>query len=71
LPNYSPNPEVPVLRIRRLLLAALVSSAAFVGFGLSVATPAGAFCDTSEGCSPCGGGLIIDGKNTRIEFHQC
>lgn len=56
---------------RRLLLAAAVSLSAFVGFGLASATPASAFCDTSDGCSPCSGGLIIDGKNTRIEFHQC
>lgn len=59
------------MRLRRFILAAVVSVSSFVGLGLASAAPASAFCSESEGCSPCGGGLIIDGKNTRIEFHHC
>lgn len=58
-------------KLRRLMIAAVIAVSSFAGFGVAAAVPAGAFCDTSEGCSPCGGGLVLDGKNTRIEFHQC
>lgn len=60
-----------MLKLRRLVIAAVVVLSSFAGFGVAAAVPAGAFCDESEGCSPCGGDLIIDGKNTRIEFHHC
>lgn len=35
------------------------------------ASPASAFCGPDEGCSPCGGQVVIQGKNTHIEWHQC
>lgn len=57
--------------LRRFLLAVAISLSGFAGLGLTTAAPASAFCDTSEGCSPCGFGLVIDGKNTRLEAHHC
>lgn len=59
------------MRLRRLLLAAAVSLSAFTGLGIAAAAPASAFCDVSEGCSPCGYELVIQGKNTRLEPHHC
>ncbi|HVL80077.1 MAG TPA: hypothetical protein VM840_00615 [Actinomycetota bacterium] len=50
-----------------LALAALVIGSAFA----APAASAGGFCGPEDGCSPCSGEIVIDGKNTRIEFHQC
>lgn len=56
---------------RLLLLVATVAGAAALWAGPTV-TPAQAFCDTSEGCSPCPPPtVVLDGKNTRIEWVYC
>ena len=55
-------------KLRTVLVAALISAG-----GLLWAPPASAngFCGPDEGCSPCGHEIVIDGKNSRIEFHHC
>jgi hypothetical protein len=55
--------------MRRLLLALAFVVAPFAT--IAMPTPASALCGPDEGCSPCGGELVIQGKNTRIEWHQC
>lgn len=54
--------------MRRLLLALLLIVAPAV---VASASPASAFCDTDQGCSPCGPQLVIEGKNTRLETVYC
>lgn len=57
------------MRRRILLLVALVGAP--VAVMVAPAPPAQAFCDTSEGCSPCGPEIVVQGKNTRINWVQC
>ena len=52
-------------RIKALMLG-VVLALAFVP-----TTGAQAFCGPDEGCSPCGAEVVIQGKNTRVEWHQC
>jgi hypothetical protein len=58
------------VRRRLVLLASFALAAA--GF-LAAPAPAKAagFCGPSEGCSPCPFTVVIDGKNTHIQWYYC
>jgi len=55
------------MRKLRLVLVAV----AFAAATLLSAAPAQAFCGPDEGCSPCPMEVVIDGKNSRIQWYYC
>ncbi len=58
------------MRRRLVLLVSLALAAAGIAFAPAPAEAAG-FCGPSEGCSPCPFEVVIDGKNTHIQWYYC
>lgn len=58
------------MRRRLVLILSLALAAAGITLTAAPAEAAG-FCGPSEGCDPCPFEVVIDGKNTHINWYAC